>query len=383
MPFNRLLIIDDEPDVAATVGRIARRAGFDTIVTTEGPDFLDRALTWSPTVIVLDLSMPDLDGLAILRELAGQGSAAHIMIVSGHDRPAIDHAKAYGEELGLSIVGILQKPLRVEALRAALRTIFDDNELISSHEALQAIRDGAFFLEFQPIVRLSDTRRIGVEALARWNHDRRGVLFPDSFIPTIESAGLMKDFTPMVIDLAVAQSRVWADSGEPMRMSLNVSGACVGALALDDIIAGACARQGVNPATLTVEITETAAMGDIGRAAVCMGKLKALGVRISVDDFGTGHSSLVQLHRLPLSEIKIDKSFVFGCEVNRESQIIVRTIINLARSLSLEVVAEGIETEAARDFIVDMGCGVGQGYLFSRPLQADRVLSWRPPPELA
>ena len=377
MSFNRLLVIDDEPDVATTVGRVARRAGFDTIVTTDGADFLDRATTWSPTVIVLDLSMPDLDGLAILEQLAAQRSRAHILIVSGHDRPAIDQARAFGLNLGLAIVGVLQKPLRIETLRAALRTIYDDEQLISSQETLAAIRAGEFFLEYQPIVRLDDGAAIGVEALARWRHGQRGVIYPDSFIPVMESAGVMRDFTPMIIGMAVAQARVWRDQKSDFRVSVNVSGGCVGGLPLDDIIAKSCSANGVDPKTLTIEMTETAAMGDLARAATGMANLRALGVRISVDDFGTGYSSLVQLHRLPLSEIKIDKSFVLGGGVSRESQVIVRTIVSLADNLSLEVVAEGIETEAAKDFVANAGCRIGQGYLFSRPLPAAKVASWR------
>ena len=376
MPFNRLLVIDDQPDMAAMVGRAARLAGFDTIVTTDGADFLVRALSWSPTVIVLDPAMPEFDGLGILTELADQGSNAHILILSGLSRSAMEAARLFGRNLGLNIGGILQKPLRIEVLRAALRTIYNDEELISGKDTLLAIERGEFFLEYQPKVRLDTLEPIGVEALARWNHPERGVISPDSFIPIMEGAGVMARFTPHVIAMAVTQARRWRAIGTNLNIAINVSGACVASLPLDSIIARHCADQRVDPAMLTVEITETAAMGDVIQANACMRRLKAMGVRISIDDFGTGYSSLVQLHRLPFSEIKIDRSFVHGCAVNSEGGIIVRTIINLADSLNLEVVAEGIETETSRDFVQSHGCDIGQGYLFSPPRVAQAIPGW-------
>ena len=376
MPFNRLLVLDDEPEVAATVGRVARRAGFDTIVTTDGADFLDRALSWSPTVIVLDLAMPDFDGLAILKALSRQGSQAHILIVSGHDRSEMEYARSFGRDLGLNMAGLLPKPLRIEVLRAELRTIYDDEELISAEDTLLAIQRDEFFLEYQPKVRLDTFQTVAVEALARWNHPKRGLISPDSFIPVMETAGVMARFTPHIIEMAVAQARRWRAIGVNLNIAINVSGGCVGRLPLDDIIGRHCAEQRVDPALFTVEITETAAMGDVAQAVACMKRLKAMGVRISIDDFGTGYSSLVQLHRLPFSELKIDRSFVHGCAANSEGGIIVRTIISLARSLSLEVVAEGIETEDSRHFLRTHGCEIGQGYLFSRPRVAHAIPDW-------
>ncbi len=376
MPLNRLLVIDDEPEVAATVGRVARRAGFDTIVTTDAADFLDRALSWSPSVIVLDLAMPELDGLAILKALSRQGSKAHILIVSGHDRVEMEYARSFGRNLGLNIAALLQKPLRIEWLREALRIIYDAQEVISADDAQLAIQRDEFFLEYQPKVRLDTLQTIGVEALARWNHPTRGLISPDSFIPVMETAGVMTRFTPHVIEMVVTQARRWRAIGINLNIAINVSGGCVGRLPLDDIIGRHCAEQRVDPAMLTVEITETAAMGDVVQAVACMRRLNAMGVRISIDDFGTGYSSLVQLHRLPFSEIKIDRSFVHGCAVNSERGIIVKTIISLARSLSLEVVAEGIETEDSRHFLQTHGCQIGQGYLFSRPRVAHAIPDW-------
>ena len=199
MPFNRLLVIDDEPDMAATVGKVARRAGFDTIITTDGADFLERAHSWQPTVMVLDLGMPGIDGNAIMVALADQSCKARILIVSGHDRAAIDQAVAHGRDIGLDMAGVLQKPLRIEPLRAALRTIFDEAELISIQDTLHALEAGEFYLEYQPKVRLDTLRAVGVEALARWRHPERGLIDPNTFIPVMETSGVMDRFTPHII----------------------------------------------------------------------------------------------------------------------------------------------------------------------------------------
>jgi EAL domain-containing protein (putative c-di-GMP-specific phosphodiesterase class I) len=376
MPFNRLLVIDDEPDMAATVGKVARRAGFDTIITTDGADFLERANSWQPAVMVLDLGMPGLDGHAILAELAKQLCQARILIVSGEDRSAIDKAVAVGRGLGLEMAGGLQKPLRIEPLRAALQAIFDDAELISIQDITAGLNEGQFFLEYQPKVRLDTLQPVGVEALARWRHPRRGLIPPNSFVPVMEFGGVMDVFTPYVIGMAVAQARAWLDQHIDLAIAINVSGGCVGRLPLDEIIAQRCAEQGVDPNRFTVEITETAAMGDAVQADNCMRRLKALGVGISIDDFGTGYSSLLQLHRMPLSELKIDRSFVVECDVNHESRIIVGTIINLAHNLGLEVVAEGIESQNIKDYLTAYSCDIGQGYFFSKALAPSAIPAW-------
>ncbi len=376
MPDNRLLVIDDEPDVAATVGRVARRAGFDTIVTTDGADFLERAWSWEPTVMVLDLAMPDVDGREILAELARRSSKAHILIVSGFERPEIEEAMAAGRAAGLNMAGILEKPLRIDSLRAALRAIYDDAELISAEDTRAALERGEFFLHYQPKVSLRTLRPAGVEALARWRHPQRGLISPDSFIPVMEAGGVMDRFTPHVIGQAVAQARTWRDQNLDIGIAVNVSGGSFDRLRLDDIIGQRCREQGVDPACLTVEITETAAMVNVAEAIDGMRRLRAMGVRISIDDFGTGYSSLVQLHRLPFSEVKIDKSFVLDCDINPESQVIVRTIVSLAHNLGLKVVAEGVETAGISDQLLAAGCDIVQGYHYGRPMAADALGDW-------
>ena len=239
-----------------------------------------------------------------------------------------------------------------------------------------ALERDEFRLQYQPIVSLRDHRVIGFEALVRWQHPERGLLSPAAFLTLAEETGLITRIDHWVLREACGQARRWQTnfpSSSPASVSVNVSAQGFGQPDLVQQVANALQETGLDPHNLRLEITESVAMADAERARTILIELKALGVRISLDDFGTGYSSLSYLQRFPVDTLKIDRSFVVGMDQNNECREIIRTILNLAETLGLDVIAEGTETKAQVDYLEGLACRFGQGYFFSRPLPLDEL----------
>ena len=239
-----------------------------------------------------------------------------------------------------------------------------------------ALDSGQFDVHFQPQLALPTRQVIGVEALVRWHHPEFGMLDPQEFVTIVEATGLIDPLTHFVLDRSLRQCRRWLDRGLSLSVAVNLSVRNLADTSFPDRVAEALERHRVSPALLGLELTESAVMSDPERALPVLRALHGLGVRIAVDDFGTGYSSLAYLRRLPVDEVKIDKSFVFGLASDLSDLAVVRAIVELGHSLGLIVVAEGVEQDATRHQLTEMGCDVAQGFLFSRPLAADRFDAW-------
>jgi len=231
-----------------------------------------------------------------------------------------------------------------------------------------------FELHYQPKVRLADGALVGVEALLRWRHPERGLVSPGEFVPALEDTGMIVAVGEWVVREACRQSRAWAEAGlAPPPIAVNVSPRQLERGDLHALIDRQLRAHAIPPDRLELEVTESCLMSDPREAARQLGKLRAAGLRISVDDFGTGYSSLAYLTRLPLSALKIDRSFVDAALSDPQSAAIVRMVIDMARGLDFDVVAEGVETRAQADFLRGHGCALGQGYLFGRPVPAAEI----------
>lgn len=240
----------------------------------------------------------------------------------------------------------------------------------------RAIEQDELALHFQPKLDLRSGRVVGAEALVRWQHAQRGLVAPDEFIGTAEETGLIRPLSLWVLDAALRQCRAWHQAGHSLSVSVNLSVRNLHDEDLADVVSERLAAWGVRPEALVIEITETTLMADPDRALRIIRRLHNLGVRIAIDDFGTGFSSLSYLNRLPVSELKIDQSFVRHMVSARNEATIVRSTIGLAHELGLLVVAEGIEDRATLELLADLGCDVGQGYFVSRPQPASDFTAW-------
>ena len=273
---------------------------------------------------------------------------------------------------------------RAKSSGGAQCAVFDTTMHQSAVERLQLETDmrqafdaNEFRLYYQPIVSIAESRIVGFEALIRWQHPTRGLLTPAAFLRVAEETGLVTRLDSWVLRTACAEARRWQleSPGEPtLSVSVNISAQGFGRSDLVTQVANAIGETGLDPHVLRLEITETVAMSDAERARTVLGQLKALGVRISLDDFGTGYSSLSYLRRFPVDTLKIDRSFVVAMDESDECREIIRTVVNLAMTLGLEVVAEGAETEAQIKYLESLHCKFGQGYFYSRPVAADQAL---------
>ncbi|CAM2874305.1 bifunctional diguanylate cyclase/phosphodiesterase [Saccharomonospora xinjiangensis] len=240
----------------------------------------------------------------------------------------------------------------------------------------QAIEEGQVTVHYQPKVALPGKQVLGVEALVRWQHPEFGRVNPDEFVPAVEAAGLVGVLTSFVLDTALDRVRRWLDEGLRISVAVNLSVRNLADAEFPARVADSLERFGVPGELLTLELTESDVMQDPERALPILRKLSELGIELAVDDFGTGYSSLAYLRQLPVDQVKIDKSFVFGMGTDLGDLAVVRSIVELGHSLGLTVVAEGVEEDLARDQLEAMGCDVAQGYLISRPLSEERLEAW-------
>jgi len=232
----------------------------------------------------------------------------------------------------------------------------------------EALGNDEFFLAYQPTLDLQDMSPNGVEALIRWKHPVRGIVQPDAFIPMLEDTGLIVEVGQWVLRQACAQGAAWRKAGFPIGMAVNVSGRQLDTDQLIGDIEDALSDSGLDPEALTIEITETTLMRNVGETARRLTAIKDLGVRIAIDDFGTGYSSLAHLQRFPVDALKIDRSFIMGLQNNQEGETLIHTLVQLGKALSIETFAEGIERQQELSVLRDEHCDSGQGFLFAKPL---------------
>jgi diguanylate cyclase (GGDEF)-like protein/PAS domain S-box-containing protein len=240
-----------------------------------------------------------------------------------------------------------------------------------------AVKENQFFMLYQPIISLETNRLAGFEALVRWEHPQLGLINPDDFIKLSEETGDIIEIGKFVIEDACRQLSEWQLELEPdtaLTMSVNVSAKQLAVDGLFKVVSDALEMHKIRPHQLKLEVTETAIVDNIESATLILKQIRLLGVKISMDDFGTGYSSMSYLHKLPITTLKIDRSFVMNMEFNREAIEIVHTIIILAKNLNLDVIAEGVETQEQKDILNGFDCDYGQGYLFSKPVRASEAL---------
>lgn len=252
----------------------------------------------------------------------------------------------------------------------------DDGDEQAAAELREAIARGELAAHYQPKVELATGRLVGAEALVRWMRPQGAPVFPDHFVPLAERTGVIHDLTRFMLSEAVRQHAAWAAGGLVVPMAVNLSAEVLSDRQLPEFIEAVCQREGVPPRVVELEVTETAAMADPAASLVILGELVERGFPLALDDFGTGLSSLAHLRRLPVEVVKIDRSFVANLPDDPADAHIARGTIDLAHGLGKRVVAEGVETADALDYLLLVGCDAGQGYHWSRPLPAEEFVAW-------
>jgi EAL domain-containing protein (putative c-di-GMP-specific phosphodiesterase class I) len=383
MKGSRLLIVDDEVEIGDFVTSVAESCGYAVNSVSSATEFFSRFERWRPSHILLDMRMPDSDGVELLRFLVEQQCRAQVVVLSGAEPKILESVRHLARGRGLDIAAVLRKPIRAAQLRTVLEDLKRPSHFLDEAAILDGIANQQFRLVYQPKVSLrapacsgGRLSPLGFEGLLRWHHPLRGEVLPGEFVPLAETMSLMDELTNFVISEGISQLREWLDKGLDTSLALNLSGANLHAPDFADHLYRRCREANVAPELVTLELTETAAMADPVRAMDILTRLRLKGYQLSLDDFGTGYSSLVQLQRLPFSELKIDRALIADCASSRQSRIIVKTAIDLARNLGMVACAEGIENAAELALLQELNCEVGQGFHFARPMAPAEAEAW-------
>jgi EAL domain-containing protein (putative c-di-GMP-specific phosphodiesterase class I) len=372
---NRLLVLDDEPDICEFIGEVGETLGFEVSLTTQAAEFRRRVASFAPSVVVLDLQMPQADGVEQLRFLGQVACKAKVLLVSGMDSRVLSTAEHLGRSLGLDMLGSQQKPIMLDALESALERALVSQRAITPADIRRGLEHREFTVYYQP--KASRTAKgwvvDAVEALVRWKHPKLGLVLPDEFVSVAEEHDLIAELTDLVFRDAIENCARWGEREDPLSVAVNFSPRLLTDLDFPDRLNQFIGEFGADPTRLIVEVTESAAMIEPATTMDILTRLRVKNFGLSVDDFGTGFSSLKQLYRMPFNEIKIDSSFVREIEADPEARTIVETVVYLAHKLGMTACAEGVENQGTLDILEEIGCDRAQGYLISQPVPAEKI----------
>ena len=382
----KILVVDDDPFALNILVRQLTTLGYTDVIPQQSArsavTMLERDRE-EVGLIFLDLQMPEMDGIEYVRNLARVRYTGALVLVSGEDHRIVQAAARLAHASRLDILGALCKPVSACDLQEVLESDLLRHAQIPRprrcYEATaleDAIRRGELVNYYQPKVALADGAMQGVETLVRWQHPRDGLVLPGDFVPLAEEHGLIRDLTCAVLSTAVEQARIWHTQGLDLQLAVNISMDNLEDLDFPEFVIREVERAGLPPVSLMLEVTESRLMRDPVRPLDVLTRLRLKRIGLSVDDFGTGHSSLSQLRDLPFEELKIDRTFVHGAWRDASLAAILTASIGMAHQLGMKSVAEGIEDRADWDFLRESGCDVGQGYLIGRPMTAGALTQW-------
>lgn len=383
----KTLLVDDDPFALKLLARQLQQLGCtDLLLCERAHDALALLETEGDTIdmVFCDLQMPDIDGVEFVRHLARIHYRGALVVVSGEDARIFKTVQKLAQAHRINMLGALSKPVSPEQLRALLGA-HEGGDNVAPRAAWQrpapaelarAITAGELVNHYQPKVDFTTGKLVGVEALARWQHPQVGMVHPDRFISTAEEHSLIDDLTRVVLANALQQARRWQDVGLHLQMSVNVSMDNLAALDFPDLVTRLAADAGVALPRLMLEVTESRLMRDLRAPLDILTRLRLKRIGLSIDDFGTGHSSLAQLRDIPFDELKLDRSFVFGVSRDPALRAIVEATLAMARDLGLKSVAEGVEVRADWDVLRSLGCDVAQGYLIALPMPGEELPAW-------
>jgi len=388
--IGSLLIVDDSPVQRSHTAGLCRELGVQTIYEAgNGHEAIAllAMLRLTPDLLIVDLEMPGMDGVELIQQLQERGFIIPLIVASAQESVLIESVEAMARNLGMPVLAGLQKPVEIGMLALAFAhfaagggkagvAVTGREAVIPAAALRHAIAAGEIEVHYQPKVDMRTGIVRGVEALARWHSAEFGAVAPARFVGLAEREGLIHALTLFVMNQALAQAAEWRARGLRLSMAINLSAGLLDRPELVEEIATLAARHGVPPAQIILEITETSMVAYLGMAPGVLARLRLKGFGLSIDDYGTGFSSLQQLARIPFTELKVDRSFVHGAHLRPNLRVILQSALDMARQLDLVTVAEGIETLEDWRLLQDCGCAIGQGYLIAKPMPAYAMPQW-------
>lgn len=384
----KTLIVDDESFALKLLSHQLAKLGFVDVTSLEHAADALALLESGKRVfglIMCDLQMPGMDGVEFIRQLVRIGYAGQLVLVSGEDERILQTAERLSKAHKLNVLGSLRKPVSPEQLQQVLKNhpsrpnaVPRATKTYEPEELWRAITGGKLVNYYQPKVDIASGAILGVETLVRWNHPDDGLVFPDQFISIAEEHGMIDELTRVVLTNALNQARIWQNAGLTLRVAVNVSMDNLVSLEFPDIVMRAVTKAGVDPKNLVLEVTESRLMKNPLAVLDILTRLRLKQISLSIDDFGTGHSSLIQLRDIPFDELKVDRGFVHGISNDTALQAIFNANLGMARQLGMKTVAEGVEDRKDWDFLRTSGCDMAQGYFIDKPMTAANFGYWLP-----
>jgi EAL domain-containing protein (putative c-di-GMP-specific phosphodiesterase class I) len=382
----KLLVVDDDPLASKVVATIGEMCGFDT-TCIQCPEQLDTTALLDFKVIALDLLMPETDGIQWLRLLARLEASPSIILISRLHQKILNQARITARNYGQNVTATIQKPVMDNELRQALQAAAQPAVLAQQDAELsqvpglgrikKAFLAGEFDIVLQPQIDLQTGAWCGNEVLTRWHHPQQGLLGPGTFIEQVEKSSLALPFTLMILEKGLAAlSSLKASVGFDGLLAVNVPPSALTELDVTEQILALLDKYQVDPERLVIEITERSLPGNLAIFNDIQTRLAMRGIRMSVDDFGTGHSGIERLHSTLFNELKIDHHFTGGVFDDAEVRHIVQNMIQLGHDLGMKIVAEGIEDKATQRWLQAAGCDTGQGFHICRPLPLGPLTQW-------
>ena len=383
----RFLVVEDHGFQRWVMGNLLEGMGAKCVFSAaDGAAALEvlASLDPPPDVVVSDLDMPGMDGMEFIRHIGDMGHPVSLILVSSLERSLIASVESMARAYGVKLLGAIEKPATATKL-GNLINLHDaqakarhraSSQAFSVAEITEGLKRDEFEPFFQPKVEMKTRRIVGAEALARWRHPQKGLVVPESFIPQMEANGLIDALTESILMRAALNCRLWQFAGLDVSVSVNLSIKCLEDVALSDRMMKLVVGQGLEPRHVTFEVTESAAMSDVGKTLEILSRLRMKGFGLSIDDYGTGYASMQRLSRVPFTELKIDQVFVKDAPTQPSSRAMLESSLEMAQKLRIVAVAEGVESKVEWDLLRQLECPVAQGFLIAGPMSAAEFLDW-------
>lgn len=380
-----IYILDDDEQYATLLQKLAERSGWRVINEQNASVFLTSDLPES-IVLVLDLVMPEVDGIEVIRELIKRHIDLTLILISGVDSRTLHSAEVLAKAYNICVAASVSKPIKLKEFSRILDRIHrvpvlpkgNTLQFVPSAEDIdKGVTQHQFVVYYQPQMCLQSGSLVGVEALVRWSHPEFGLVPPSSFICVAEKEGLINALTNEIVAIVARDSvRLNAILGRDIEISINISASDIISLSLPDKLDFLMSEYSIKPENITFEITESSVMSNLVSFLDVLNRLRLKGFSLSIDDFGTGFSSLSLLYQAPFRELKIDQGFVGKMLVDPEAMIIVEICILLAKKMGMRIVAEGIEDEKVFSELKNLGCDIAQGYFLGHPMALEDIEIW-------
>lgn len=389
-PDLHVLIVDDDPMMIELLSMLLHDCGVGRIETAnDGQAALGLLSADAADLLICDLNMPGMDGVQLLSQISGLERHPAIILLSGEDQRILDSSRQFAEAKRLTVLGVLRKPVALEPMLALLVRFRPDNPRTANAEDVERVaapsdahlRAGldceAVRLVYQPKIDLRTGNLTGVEGLLRWLDPESGIAFPASeVVSAAERHGMIDELTFAVFALAAKDRRHAATLGLSINFAINLSLENLKDAGIVDRMLAIVTRESGDPSDFTLEVTETHLVDDLARVLEPLLRLRLQGFKIALDDFGTGASTMQMLSQLPSTELKIDRSFVAAAPLSVRGRTFLQSAVELGRQMGQSIVAEGVETGEELALALELGCHVGQGHLFARPLPLDELIAW-------